>query len=184
MPFRALGARLLLLLCLLGAWASVSGQERNMAAREAQAAPRVALVVGNGAYAEAPLRNALNDARGMVAALQGMGFEVQLLENGDLQQMDQAVREFGRRLRSAKVGLFYYAGHALQIRGRNYLIPLGARFEQEDEVAYRSLDVGQVLDKMDSARTPTNLMILDACRTNPFQKYFRASRHGLTCGQR
>lgn len=161
----------------------IQAQERNLALAgpsvKADGQRRVALVIGNGAYADSPLRNPVNDARAMALALRELGFEVIAKENANLQQMDEAVREFGRRLERAHAGLFYYAGHGMQIKGRNFLIPVGANFEHEDEVAYRSLDAGQVLDKMDSAKTQVNLMILDACRNNPFHRVFRAKRQGL-----
>ncbi len=136
-------------------------------------------MIGNGAYADSPLKNPVNDARAMATSLRELGFEVIVRENANLQQMDDAVREFGRRLERAHAGLFYYAGHGMQIKGRNFLIPVGANFQHEDEVAYRSLDAGQVLDKMDSAKTQVNLMILDACRNNPFHAVFRSKRQGL-----
>lgn len=142
-------------------------------------ARRVALVIGNGSYADAPLRNPVNDARAMAATLRELGFEVIARENADLPQLENAVREFGRRLERAHTGLFYFAGHGMQIKGRNYLVPINARIEHEDEVAYRSLDAGLVLDKMDSAKTQVNLMVLDACRNNPFHRLFRARRQGL-----
>lgn len=160
----------------------LQAQERNLsiaATGKAEGQRRVALVIGNGAYADSPLKNPLNDARAMAASLRELGFEVIARENANLQQMDEAVREFGRRLERAHAGLFYYAGHGMQIKGRNFLIPVGAHFEHEDEVAYRSLDAGQVLDKMDSAKTQVNLVILDACRSNPFHRVFRARRQGL-----
>jgi len=163
--------------------ALLHAQERNIAVAspgvKAEGPRRVALVIGNGAYADSPLKNPVNDARAMATSLRELGFEVIVREDANLQQMDDAVREFGRRLERAHAGLFYYAGHGMQIKGRNFLIPVGARFEHEDEVAYRSLDAGQVLDKMDSARTQVNLMILDACRTNPFHAVFRSRRQGL-----
>ena len=158
-------------------------QERNIGVAasgiKAEGPRRVALVIGNGAYADSPLKNPVNDARAMATSLRELGFEVIVREDANLQQMDDAVREFGRRLERAHAGLFYYAGHGMQIKGRNFLIPVGARFEHEDEVAYRSLDAGQVLDKMDSAKTQVNLMILDACRNNPFHAVFRSKRQGL-----
>jgi uncharacterized caspase-like protein len=163
--------------------APLLAQERNIAVGSAgtksDGQRRVALVIGNGAYADSPLKNPLNDARAMATALRELGFEVIARENANLRQMDDAVREFGRRLERAHAGLFYYAGHGMQIKGRNFLIPVGANFEHEDEVAYRSLDAGQVLDKMDSAKTKVNLIILDACRNNPFHRAFRARRQGL-----
>jgi uncharacterized caspase-like protein len=169
-------------LFLMGA-SLLHAQERNLSVSapgaKADGMKRVALVIGNGNYADSPLKNPVNDARAMAASLREMGFEVIVRENANLLQMDDAVREFGRRLERAHTGLFYFAGHGIQIKGRNFLIPVGANFEHEDEVSYRSLDAGQVLDKMDSAKTQVNLMILDACRNNPFHRQFRARRQGL-----
>lgn len=170
-----------LLALLLASALHLGAQERNLSVAPAAPAKtgRVALVIGNGSYADSPLKNPVNDARAMAAALRELGFEVLVRENANLQQMDEAVREFGRRLERAHAGLFYFAGHGLQIKGRNFLIPVGASFQHEDEVPYRSLDAGQVLDKMDSAKTRVNLIVLDACRNNPFHRNFRARRQGL-----
>ena len=87
---------------------------------------RVALVIGNGAYTEAPLRNPVNDARAMKAALEVCKFEVTLLENASRIQMERAIRAFGDTIRGRSVGLFYYAGHGVQVKGVNYLVPIGA----------------------------------------------------------
>jgi uncharacterized caspase-like protein len=174
--FRIWGLAMVLLACCHAAWA----QERNLKAGPVGAsAQRVALVIGNGAYRDSPLRNPVNDARAVAARLRELGFEVIVRENLGQEQMHAAVREFGRRLERANVALFYFAGHGMQIKGRNYLIPVDAQIEHEDEVAYRSLDANEVVDKMESARTPTNLVILDACRNNPFQRQFRTRRPGL-----
>lgn len=167
---------------LLGS-ALLHAQERTLAvtATDAAARPtqRVALVIGNSAYATAPLRNPVNDARAMARTLRELGFEVIARENASLKQMLDAVREFGRRSERAQAGLFYFAGHGIQIKGRNYLVPVDASFEHEDEVPYRSLDAGLVLDKMDAAKTRVNLMVLDACRNNPFHRSFRSRAQGL-----
>jgi hypothetical protein len=82
--------------------------------------------------------------------------------------MFQAIQEFGGKLRDGDVALFYFAGHAIQVRDRNYLIPVDAKVKQEDDVTFYSLDVAEVLQRMDRARTRANLLILDACRDNPF----------------
>jgi Caspase domain len=137
---------------------------------------RVALVIGNAAYKEATLTNPVNDARAIGQALQESGFTVILRENTDQRGMLSALREFGDKLRGGGTGLFYYAGHGMQIKGRNYLIPVGANVDREDEVAYSAVDAQAVLDKMESAGNATNIMILDACRNNPF---VRANRSGL-----
>ena len=140
---------------------------------------RVALVIGNANYKEAPLSNPVNDARAISAALQESGFTVILRENTDQRSMLAALREFGDKLRGGGTGLFYYAGHGMQIKGRNYLIPVGANVEREDEVAYSAVDAQAVLDKMEAAGNAANIMILDACRNNPFTRSSRSGQAGL-----
>ena len=140
---------------------------------------RHALVIGNGAYADAPLPNAVNDARDIARALERTGFQVTVLEDVDLVKMARALRDFGDRIAKGGVGLFYFAGHGLQVKGRNFLVPARASIEREDEVAFQSLDVNAVLEKMDSARNRSNFVILDACRNNPFAKSFRLASQGL-----
>lgn len=140
---------------------------------------RIALVIGNANYREAPLLNSVNDARAIGKALQDSGFTVILRENTDQRGMMSALREFGDKLRSGGVGIFYYAGHGMQIKGRNYLIPVGANVEREDEVAYSAVDAQAVLDKMEAAGNASNIMILDACRNNPFTRSTRSGQAGL-----
>lgn len=140
---------------------------------------RVALVIGNNAYPAAPLKNPVNDARAMARSLNQMGFEVILRTNLNHKGMVEVLREFGARLREGGVALFYYSGHGMQVKGRNYLIPVDADIRSEDEVPYMSMDMAQVLDKLETARSRANLVILDACRNNPFIRSFRSSRVGL-----
>ena len=140
---------------------------------------RHALVIGNAAYHDAPLANAANDARDIAASLGRSGFDVVVLEDADLVKMARALREFGDRIAKGGVGLFYFAGHGLQVKGRNFLVPARASIEREDEVAFHALDVNAVLEKMDSARNRSNFVILDACRNNPFAKSFRLASQGL-----
>jgi TPR repeat protein len=140
---------------------------------------RVALVIGNGAYQGAPLRNPVNDARAMAEALKGCGFQVTELENADREQMMQALRGFGGRIQRGGVGLFYFAGHGLQVKGKNYLVPVNAGIATEDEVAFNSLDAEAVLAKMETAGNRLNIVILDACRDNPFGRDSRGLQQGL-----
>jgi uncharacterized caspase-like protein len=166
--------RLACLACALGLGLPAAGQT--------EPPRRVALVIGNNAYASAPLQNPVNDAKAMAAALQAAGFAVTLQLDAAQSDMLVAVREFGNLLHaggSGTVGLFYFAGHGMQIKGRNFLIPIGANIEQEDEVAYQALDAQAVLDKMEAAGNGTNLMVLDACRNNPFARSFRSAQQGL-----
>ncbi|MEA3348405.1 MAG: caspase family protein [Pseudomonadota bacterium] len=127
-----------------------------------------------------PLKNPVNDSRDMRDLLKKLGFRVHHLENADQQEMENAIHEFGRNLGDKKgLGLFYYAGHGMQVSGRNYLIPVRARIRAEHQIKYTSVDIGLVLDEMDVANNCLNIVILDACRDNPFQRSFRSSAQGL-----
>lgn len=151
------------------------------AARPATPSPgrRVALVIGNGAYPSAPLKNPVNDARDMASALRGLGFEVILRENATLRQMEEGVDELWKRLRAGGSGLFFFAGHGLQVAGRNYLVPVDARLSVEQDVKYRCMDAGLVLGRMENAGNGLNIVILDACRNNPYARSWRSADQGL-----
>jgi caspase domain-containing protein len=140
---------------------------------------RHALVIGNGAYANGPLRNPVNDARAMAQALGEAGFNVMLVENATRAGMHRAIRTFGSLISKGGVGLFYYAGHGIQTGGRNFLIPVNADIEQEYEIEFGSIDMNLVLATMDSAKNGLNIVILDACRNNPFSRGFRSVQAGL-----
>lgn len=134
----------------------------------ATAAERVALVVGNGAYRTVPaLANAANDGRAVAATLRELGFEV--FEGIDLDAASTMalLRDFARALDGAAVGLFYYAGHGMQVGGENYLVPVDARLEHESDLDFETLKVKQVLTLLESADR-TSIVVLDACRDNPF----------------
>ena len=150
-----------------------------LAATAAQAEKRLALVIGNAHYADAPLLNPVNDAMDVARRLRECGFEVMLATDANQRRMKEAIRQFGQRLRHGGVGLFYFAGHGLQIKGRNYLIPVGAVVTTESEVEYEAVDAGRVLAMMEAAANEMNLVILDACRNNPFARSFRSPDHGL-----
>lgn len=140
---------------------------------------RVALVIGNSAYPNAPLRNPVNDARDMAAILRSLGFEVILRENASLRQMEEAVDLLWVRLKGGGAGLFFFAGHGLQVAGRNYLVPVDARLQAEQDVKYRCMDAGLVLGRMENAGNPLNIVILDACRNNPYARSWRSANEGL-----
>lgn len=140
---------------------------------------RLALVIGNSAYQTAPLKNPLNDAKDMAATLRNLGFKVILKKNADQRTMEDAIRYFGKQLRNGGVGLFYFAGHGVQVRGRNYLMPIDARVESESDVKYEAVDAGRVLGKMEDAENRLNIVILDACRNNPYARAFRSDQSGL-----
>jgi hypothetical protein len=140
---------------------------------------RTALVIGNGAYDTGRLRNPVNDATDVAATLKRLGFNVVLKTNAKQREMDEAVREFGRSLTRNDVGLFYFAGHGIQVSGSNYLIPVGASIEKEEDVRFEAIDVGRVMAEMDHANNGLNIVLLDACRNNPFARSFRSDSRGL-----
>jgi formylglycine-generating enzyme required for sulfatase activity len=131
---------------------------------------RWALVIGNSAYGAdvGPLLNPVNDATDMAATLQSLGFEVTLVLNATRQQMDEALAAYRRQLRPGGTGLFYFAGHGAQVEGMNYLIPIGANVERAVTAQAESVSAEQVLAGMTAAGTTLNILILDACRNNPF----------------
>ncbi len=155
------------------AWA-----DQNPAA-PGQPEKRTALVIGNAAYESGTLRNPINDARAMAKALADLSFEVTLKENLDQKQMKREIQAFGEKLQKGGVGLFYYAGHGVQVNGRNYLMPVGAAIEHENQVEYEAVDMGAVLSEMDYAHARMNIVIIDACRDNPFARSFRSISQGL-----
>jgi formylglycine-generating enzyme required for sulfatase activity/uncharacterized caspase-like protein len=148
-------------------------------AQPAGAAPdpnrRVALVIGNGAYRHAPeLPNPTNDARAVARALEGLGFDVALALDTDYRALRRALRDFARRLSDAGVGLFYYAGHGLQVEGKNYLVPVDARLEAAADVDFELLAVRKVLNQLERQQR-TSLVFLDACRDNPLARSLQRS---------
>jgi uncharacterized caspase-like protein len=170
------------LLLALSAWLSAALWAGPAAAQGSAEGRRIALVIGNNGYDSSPLTNSINDAQAMAGVLRDAGFLVMLLTDVDQRQFQLALREFGERLKAAGsggAGLFYYAGHGMQIRGRNFLIPVRSQIAHEDEVAYAAVDAQSVLDKMESAGNGTNIVILDACRNNPFARSFRGAQQGL-----
>ena len=141
---------------------------------------RLALVIGNATYKSSPLSNPVNDARLMEAALKEAGFTVIKAENASMREMRRLVRDFGDRLKaSGGVGLFYFAGHGVQVRGENYLVSVDSDIRNEDEVADDAINAQLVLEKMQTAGNRMNLVILDACRNNPFAVKSRSAASGL-----
>jgi hypothetical protein len=164
--------------------AAVATQPSEPASIQRVSERRVALVIGNSAYRKVPaLANPANDARLIAGSLLSLGFE---LVGGDAQldldkpSLETAVKRFGAQLQGAEVGLFYYAGHGVQVRGDNYLVPIAANPEREADVDFEMLSTSLVLRQMEGAGTRLNLVLLDACRNNPFGgRGLRATSRGL-----
>ncbi len=151
---------------------------------EALAAARVALVVGNGDYAAeiGKLKNPASDAQLMADTLNGLGFEVSLVTDADQKAMKRAIREFGQKLRATGpngIGLFYYAGHGVQVDGENFLLPIGAEIQAEGDVELEAVSASSILSQMQFAGNAVNLVFLDACRNNPLTRSFRSGSRGL-----
>lgn len=142
---------------------------------------RIALVIGNSNYTQSnPLPNPVNDANLMAKTLEDAGFEVTKLLDADLRTMRKAVLKFGRALRKkTEAGLFYYAGHGIQVGGENFLIPVNASIADEDEIELEGIKLNSFLRVMRSSSASVNIVVLDACRNNPFARSFRSAGRGL-----
>jgi uncharacterized caspase-like protein len=164
----------------LGLWLAIlAGSVAFCVAARAQNGnqDRVALVIGNSRYVHVnPLPNAANDARLMTRALRDIGFAV--TDGFDLARdgMERQIREFLRKSENARVRLFYYAGHGLQVDGRNYLVPVNTKLESASDLSFETVALDTILESLDVI-SRTNIIILDACRNNPFAQTF-ASRFG------
>lgn len=140
---------------------------------------RLALIIGNGNYTRGGyLSNPENDARAMAETLKRLGFETMVHFNVDQVTMKQAIDNFGNRLKTFETGLFFYAGHGIQVKGFNYLIPVDASLEDEVDVEYNCVEAGRILSRMEESGSRTNIVILDACRDNPFERSWTRKTKG------
>ncbi|MEB3212738.1 MAG: caspase family protein [Leptolyngbyaceae bacterium] len=136
---------------------------------------RVALVIGNSTYDDAPLANPANDAAAIKDALERLGFEVIFETNLDWHSMDRAIEDFSEQLQPGGVGLFYFAGHGVQVNGENFLIPVDAQLRQQRHVDREAVSLNTVLDFMENSESTVNVVIIDACRDNPFYRTWNRS---------
>jgi uncharacterized caspase-like protein/predicted metal-dependent hydrolase len=142
--------------------------------------PRVALLIGNGAYASDPLHNAVRDTRALAAILTATGFSVTKLEDAGYREMLDALRNFGQKMqRQRGAALFYFSGHGLQMEGENYLMPVDSDIRRAHEIKYSALHVAQVLDEMEYANNRINIVVLDASRNSSFAGEYRSVSRGL-----
>ena len=143
--------------------------------------PRIALVIGNTRYRDAPLKNPVNDAKAIANELQQTGFRVNLQLDAGRSQMSGAIQSFTDELTKTKgVGLFYYAGHGAQLAWRNYLIPVDASIEKLEDMKERTVELAALLQGLHKASNPMNVIILDACRDNPFGTRVPTETKGLS----
>ncbi len=140
---------------------------------------RLALVIGNGNYQNGgALKNPVNDARAIGTALKDLGFEVMKFENVSQTQLKQAINSFGIKLKEFDVGLFYYAGHGIQYKGFNYMIPVEADLQAAEQIEFDCVAADRVLAFMDAASAKVKVIIMDACRNNPFERSWNRSTAG------
>jgi uncharacterized caspase-like protein len=159
--------RLVLALALVLAWGTEA------------VAQRVALVIGNGAYVEAPpLENPANDATDMHAALGRLGFDSELVVDADRVSLERAIRRFGDRAVGAEAAMLFYAGHAVEVAGRNHLIPVSASIRSDRDLPFETVDVDAVMTQLEG-RARVILLFLDACRDNPFRLRLAQGTRGI-----
>ncbi|MGD9977093.1 MAG: caspase domain-containing protein [Bacteroidales bacterium] len=141
---------------------------------------RIALVIGNSAYAGGQfLKNPANDAALMVEALKGLGFEVISRTDADKKNMERAIREFSEKLPGYNVALFYYAGHGVQVDGMNYLVPTDAELNRKEDCKWEAISVNFIVEEFEKYPDNTNIVILDACRNDPFRSWSRGGERGF-----
>ena len=175
---RALGSGLAATAAALWPWTGAFAQGGSTALLRAR---KEALVIGNGNYRQSPLKNPVNDARGVAEELKKAGFGVTLGLEMTQAEMGGAIRAYAEGLAKSKaVGLFYFAGHGAQLAWRNYLIPVDAQIGDVQELRDRGVDVNRLIEGIRRAGNPMNLIILDACRDNPFGSVARVDQKGLS----
>ncbi len=154
---------------------SITTDVRTVNYSAVQNEKRLALVIGNSSYKDSPLRNPVNDAKSIATELQNLGFTVMLYTDIGQDEMKKQMRAFGEKLAAQKgIGLFYFAGHGIQMGGQNFLVPVDAQIEKEQDVELEAVDLRRLTGELDYARNDLNIVILDACRNNPFARSFRS----------
>jgi hypothetical protein len=159
---------------------STTSENRIIRFNKAVAEKRLALIIGNSDYsAGSSLKNPVNDANLMEATLKELGFVVIKRLNSVRDSMLKSIREFSRKLLDYNVALFYYAGHGIQVDGINYLIPVNAKLENKDDCKWEAVAVTTVTDEFKKNSANTNIVILDACRNNPYRSWARGGEQGF-----
>ena len=158
----------LLLTALAAPWGAHANTPPTAQGQTAGRENRIALVIGNNSYSIGSLKNPVSDARAVAGTLRDLGFQVVLKEDAGFQTMLGAIRDFSLHAKDSDVRLFYYAGHGMQVNGRNYLIPVDIQPAAEDDILARSVDLSELVNKLGLANSGLNIIVLDACRNNPF----------------
>jgi hypothetical protein len=159
---------------------SITSEKRVIKMTTVLAEKRLALIVGNSQYKNsAPLKNPVNDANLMEATLKDLGFQVIKRLDAGYDEMKSAIREFENKLPDYNIALFYYAGHGNQVDGKNYLIPTDAKLEKPGDCKFEAIEVNLIVDEFERYQDNTNIVILDACRNNPFAAWARGGEAGF-----
>jgi formylglycine-generating enzyme required for sulfatase activity len=171
-------------LCLLVlAMLPAADQERGFIPVRRQAEDHIALVIGNATYTKSPLANPVNDATDVADAFGRIGFQVTLVTNANREEMLRGIEGFRGRLARARAAVFFYAGHGAQVDGSNWLIPIARtaseEINREDEVRFRAVDVDEIVTGLKKAKVPVSMIVLDACRNNPYTGNARSGVKGL-----
>ena len=156
--------------------AGAHAQDRSLI--QVESSKKLALVIGNSEYPKAPLKNPVNDAASMEAALKKLGFQVTLVKNADLRHLRESIDEFAAKLGPGSLGLFYFAGHGVQVNSVNYLVPVDFAASSEDDVQYEAYPASRIQAKLEGSGARLRVLILDACRNNPY-RYKRDASEGL-----
>jgi len=169
------------LICAMLTTRMVPGFSAEPLQKVSTPAPRHALVIGNSSYSEAPLANPKNDALAIAERLRLAGFSVNLKLDVGRRELQQALRDYATALtKDQGIGVFYYAGHGVQLNWRNFLIPVDASIFSKADIGAQAVDLGLLMEGLTRARSPLSLIILDACRNNPFGPDFRTEFPGLS----
>lgn len=167
--------RLLITTCIILLFSTLSGQDNQKPQK------RLALVIGNSAYEHGGvLKNPANDAKLVASTLVELGFDVIKRVDASKEEMDQAILNFWRNLVNYDVTLFYYAGHGIQVEGVNYLLPVDAKIDDKYALQVEAVDVNKVVHQFERYPDNINIVILDACRDNPFRSWMRSGGSGFT----
>ena len=163
-------------------WAQVWAQDSRDGALKLLKAPKVALVVGNSKYKDAPeLKNPANDAAAIAAQLKASGFATTVKLDTGREELIQAIRDYVHAMEKQQaVGLFYFAGHGVQLDWRNYMLPVDAVIDKLEDVAAQSVEIARLMEGLTKAKNPMNVIILDACRENPFGESKKPAQKGLS----
>lgn len=147
---------------------TAAAQDRAFTVNDKGSTRRVALVVGNNAYVEKPLQNAVRDAKAIDKALRDSGFEVTVALDTSLKDLEHAIDQFIANVHEGDVAMFYYSGHGAQLASENYLLPVDFTTQEEAQVKYQAIPASMIVDRMGASGARLNIVVLDACRNNPF----------------